>query len=96
MRRGPGRLPSGTKRTMTQNFACANVMFNRKLLRHLYVAYAIMRQTYGGYTKFPLNGYDVLKGTAVIEGINADFLSALISTHGPKVVYFSEDGSARV
>jgi hypothetical protein len=66
---------------------------NRVDLRHLYLAYALMRQKYCGYTKLnalwpkmPTQGVWTVN-LIEIKGINIDYLIKTIEKHGPKTVY---------
>ena len=50
---------------------------NRVDLRHLYVAYSLMRQTHGGYKKDHGVNHKL---------INKDYITKLMEIHGPKTV----------
>jgi hypothetical protein len=53
---------------------------NRKDLRHWYVAYAVFRQLYGGYTKNP-------EYPGFMDKINDNYLQEIIKKYVPKTVY---------
>lgn len=74
------------ERGIPADIAAAKHATQRRLLRHLYMSYAIMRQAFGGYTKFPILGADLLNNKAHIVGINNDLLKDLLAQYGPKII----------
>lgn len=66
---------------------------NRNDLRHLYLAYAIIRHKYGGYTKlramYPMPEGIFNIGELNIPGINNKYLQTLYENHAPKTIHIN-------
>lgn len=67
-------------RTMPANEASARHAHNRFSLKHMYLAYAIMRAQFGGYTKIDLNHHKLY------DGYDEAIVTKYVKENAPKTV----------